>query len=121
MEHLKHSDTVQTVSRIKDRGRGLGGGVQTIHEGARFRVSLVFTPSRRPQTPLPMNAELQVWLRVKADCEASIEKHGAIIEALTDRGQLVIRSNPAIASLAQAKRMIEKLRKEENNQMTLEL
>jgi hypothetical protein len=34
---------------------------------------------------------------------------------------LVIRSNPAIASLAQAKRMIEKLRKEENNQMTLEL
>jgi hypothetical protein len=33
----------------------------------------------------------------------------------------VIRSNPAIASLAQAKRMIEKLRKEESNQMTLEL
>jgi hypothetical protein len=68
-----------------------------------------------------MNQELEIWLRVKADCEASIEKHGAIIEAQTDRGQLVIRSNPAIASLAQAKRMIEKLRKEQSNQTTLEL
>jgi hypothetical protein len=68
-----------------------------------------------------MNEELIECLPVKADCEASIEMHGAIIEALTDRGQLVIRSNPAIASLAQAKRMIEKLRKEANNQMTLEL
>jgi hypothetical protein len=68
-----------------------------------------------------MNEELNVWLRVKTDCEASIEKHGAIIEAQTDRGQLVIRSNPAIASLAQAKRMIEKLRKEQSNQTTLEL
>lgn len=68
-----------------------------------------------------MNQELNVWLKVKADCEASIEKYGAIIEAYTDRGQLVIRSNPAIASLAQAKRMIEKLKKEESNQMTLEL
>ena len=68
-----------------------------------------------------MNEELNVWLRVKADCEASIDKHGAIIEAQTDRGQLVIRSNPAIASLAQAKRMIEKLRKEQSNQTTLEL
>jgi septum formation inhibitor-activating ATPase MinD len=68
-----------------------------------------------------MKQELEIWLRVKADCEASIEKHGAIIEAQTDRGQLVIRSNPAIASLAQAKRMIEKLRKEQSNQTTLEL
>jgi hypothetical protein len=68
-----------------------------------------------------MNQELEIWLRVKADCEASIQKHGAIIEAQTDRGQLVIRSNPAIASLAQAKRMIEKLRKEQSNQTTLEL
>ena len=68
-----------------------------------------------------MNPELQVWLKVKADCEASIEKYGAIIEAYTDRGQLVIRSNPAIASLAQAKRMIEKLKKAESNHMTLEL
>ena len=68
-----------------------------------------------------MNQELNVWLKVKADCEASIEKYGAIIEAYTDRGQLVIRSNPAIASLAQAKRMIEKLKKEESNQMTLDL
>ena len=68
-----------------------------------------------------MNQEVNVWLKVKADCEASIEKYGAIIEAYTDRGQLVIRSNPAIASLAQAKRMIEKLKKEESNQMTLEL
>jgi hypothetical protein len=68
-----------------------------------------------------MNQELEIWLSVKADCEASIQKHGAIIEAQTDRGQLVIRSNPAIASLAQAKRMIEKLRKEQSNQTTLEL
>ena len=68
-----------------------------------------------------MNEELNVWLRVKAYCEASMEKNGAIIEAQTDRGQLVIRSNPAIASLAQAKRMIEKLRKEQSNQTTLEL
>jgi hypothetical protein len=68
-----------------------------------------------------MNQELEIWLRVKDDCEASIQKHGAIIEAQTDRGQLVIRSNPAIASLAQAKRMIEKLRKEQSNQTTLEL
>jgi hypothetical protein len=68
-----------------------------------------------------MKTELETWLKIKADCETAIEKHGAIIEAYTDRGQMTIRANPAIASLAQAKRMIEKLQKEINNQMTLDL
>lgn len=55
--------------------------------------------------------ELQRWERVKAECEASIDKHGAILEAVTDRGKPVLRKNPAMEALKQAVAEIEKLRK----------
>lgn len=55
--------------------------------------------------------ELQRWERIKAECEASIDKHGAIIEAETDRGKPVLRKNPAMEALKQAVAEIEKLKK----------
>lgn len=58
-----------------------------------------------------MKEELERWERVKAECEASIDKHGAIIEAVTDRGKPVLRKNPAMEALKQAVAEIEKLRK----------
>ena len=57
-----------------------------------------------------MKEELERWERVKAECEASIDKHGAIIEAVTDRGKPVLRKNPAMEALKQAVAEIEKLR-----------
>jgi hypothetical protein len=58
-----------------------------------------------------MKEELERWQRVKAECEASIDKHGAIIEAVTDRGKPVLRKNPAMEALKQANAEIEKLLK----------
>ena len=58
-----------------------------------------------------MKEELERWERVKAECEASIDKHGAIIEAVTDRGKPVLRKNPAMEALKQAVAEIEKLKK----------
>ena len=58
-----------------------------------------------------MNEELARWERVKAECEASIDRHGAILEAVTDRGKPVLRKNPAMEALKQANAEIEKLRK----------
>ncbi len=58
-----------------------------------------------------MKEELERWERVKAECEASIDKHGAILEAVTDRGKPVLRKNPAMEALKQAVAEIEKLRK----------
>jgi hypothetical protein len=65
--------------------------------------------------------ELDKWLKIKLDCEESITKHGSIIELMTDRGQLTIRANPAVPMLAQALRVIDKLKKEMSNDITLEL
>ena len=65
--------------------------------------------------------EIEKWLKIKADCEASITKHGSIIEATTDKGQTSIRANPAVPMLAQALRVIDKLKKESANDITLEL
>ena len=58
-----------------------------------------------------MEEELKRWERIKAECEASIDKHGAIIEAQTDRGKPVLRKNPAMEALKQAVAEIEKLKK----------
>jgi hypothetical protein len=58
-----------------------------------------------------MKEELERWERVKRECEQSIDKHGAIIEAVTDRGKPVLRKNPAMEALKQAVAEIEKLRK----------
>ena len=55
--------------------------------------------------------ELQRWERVKAECEASIDRHGAILEAVTDRCKPVLIKNPAMEALKQANAEIEKLRK----------
>ena len=40
-----------------------------------------------------------------------MKKHGAILEAITDRGQAVIRKNPAVETLAKAERKIAELEK----------
>jgi hypothetical protein len=58
-----------------------------------------------------MNEELARWERIKAECEKSIDTHGAILEAVTDRGKPVLRKNPAIETLQKATLEIEKLRK----------
>jgi hypothetical protein len=58
-----------------------------------------------------MNEELARWERIKLECEKSIDTHGAIIEAVTDRGKPVLRKNPAIETLQKATLEIEKLRK----------
>lgn len=67
-----------------------------------------------------MEEELKRWLRVKAECEASIDKHGAIIEAQTDRGKPVLRKNPAMEALKQATAEIEKLRKLVSDELDLD-
>jgi hypothetical protein len=58
-----------------------------------------------------MHEELARWERIKAECEKSIDTHGAILEAQTDRGKPVLRKNPAMEALKQAVAEIEKLRK----------
>lgn len=67
-----------------------------------------------------MKEELERWERVKAECEASIDKHGAIIEAVTDRGKPVLRKNPAMEALKQAVAEIEKLRKTMSDGLNLD-
>jgi hypothetical protein len=49
-----------------------------------------------------MNEELARWERIKLECEKSIDTHGAILEAVTDRGKPVLRKNPAIETLQKA-------------------
>jgi len=67
-----------------------------------------------------MIEELARWERVKAECEASIDKHGAILEAQTDRGKPVLRKNPAMEALKQANAEIEKLRKTLSDELNLD-
>jgi hypothetical protein len=67
-----------------------------------------------------MNEELARWERIKLECEKSIDTHGAIIEALTDRGKPVLRKNPAIETLQKAQAEIEKLRKTLANDLNLD-
>ena len=67
-----------------------------------------------------MKEELERWERVKAECDASIDKHGAIIEAVTDRGKPVLRKNPAMEALKQAVAEIEKLRKTMSDGLNLD-
>jgi hypothetical protein len=67
-----------------------------------------------------MNEELARWERIKLECERSIDQHGAIIEALTDRGKPVLRKNPAIETLQKAQAEIEKLRKTLANDLNLD-
>jgi len=64
--------------------------------------------------------ELQRWERIKLECEKSIDTHGAIIEAVTDRGKPVLRKNPAIETLQKAQAEIEKLRKTLANDLNLD-
>lgn len=59
-----------------------------------------------------MNEELARWERIKLECERSIDQHGAILEAVTDRGKPVLRKNPAIETLQKAESQIEKLKKQ---------
>lgn len=58
-----------------------------------------------------MNEELELWRSIQKECIESLKRHGAIIEAITDRGQAVIRKNPAVETLAKAERKIQELEK----------
>lgn len=58
-----------------------------------------------------MKDELELWKAIQKECIESLKKHGAIIEAITDRGQAVIRKNPAMDALAKAERKIQELEK----------
>ena len=58
-----------------------------------------------------MNEELELWRSIQKECIESLKRHGAIIEAITDRGQAVIRKNPAVETLAKAERKIAELEK----------
>lgn len=58
-----------------------------------------------------MNEELQLWKAIQKECIESLKRHGAILEAVTDRGQPVIRKNPAVETLAKAEKKIQELEK----------
>lgn len=58
-----------------------------------------------------MKEELELWKSIQKECIESLKKHGAILEAITDRGQAVIRKNPAVETLAKAERKIHELEK----------
>ena len=58
-----------------------------------------------------MNEKLELWRSIQKECIESLKRHGAIIEAITDRGQAVIRKNPAVETLAKAERKIQELEK----------
>lgn len=58
-----------------------------------------------------MKEELELWKSIQKECIDSLKRHGAIIEAITDRGQAVIRKNPAVETLAKAERKIAELEK----------
>lgn len=58
-----------------------------------------------------MNKELNRWKRIKKQCEQSIDEHGAIISATTDRGAIVLRKHPALEALVRAEKKIEELEK----------
>jgi hypothetical protein len=53
-----------------------------------------------------MNEELELWKGIQKECIDSLKRHGAILEAVTDRGQPVLRKNPAVETLAKAERKI---------------
>ena len=58
-----------------------------------------------------MNEELELWKAIQKECIDSLKRHGAILEAVTDRGQPVIRKNPAVETLAKAEKKIQELEK----------
>lgn len=58
-----------------------------------------------------MKKELERWKRIKKQCEESIDEHGAIINATTDRGVVVLRKHPALEALKTADKKIEELEK----------
>jgi len=58
-----------------------------------------------------MEDELKLWRDIQKECIESLKRHGAILEAVTDRGQPVIRKNPAVETLAKAERKIQELEK----------
>ncbi len=58
-----------------------------------------------------MNEELELWKGIQKECIDSLKRHGAILEAVTDRGQPVLRKNPAVETLAKAERKIAELEK----------
>jgi hypothetical protein len=58
-----------------------------------------------------MEEELKLWRSIQKECIESLKRHGAILEAITDRGQPVIRKNPAVETLAKAERKIQELEK----------
>jgi len=67
-----------------------------------------------------MKEELELWRSIQKECVDSLKRHGAILEAITDRGQAVIRKNPAVETLAKAERKIQELEKIVGSELNLD-
>ena len=67
-----------------------------------------------------MHEELKRWIRIKEQCEKSIDEHGAIIQATTDRGAVVLRKHPALDALVKAERKIAELEKIVGSELNLD-
>jgi hypothetical protein len=67
-----------------------------------------------------MNEELELWKGIQKECIDSLKRHGAILEAVTDRGQPVLRKNPAVETLAKAERKIAELEKLVGSELNLD-
>lgn len=67
-----------------------------------------------------MNEELALWKSIQKECVESLKRHGAILEAVTDRGQAVIRKNPAVETLAKAEKKIAELEKIVGSELNLD-
>ena len=67
-----------------------------------------------------MNEELELWKGIQKECIDSLKRHGAILEAVTDRGQPVLRKNPAVETLAKAERKIAELEKIVGSELNLD-
>ena len=67
-----------------------------------------------------MKEELELWRSIQKECVESLKRHGAILEAITDRGQAVIRKNPALEALAKAEKKVAELEKLVGSELNLD-
>ena len=67
-----------------------------------------------------MKEELELWRSIQKECVESLKRHGAIFEAITDRGQAVIRKNPALEALAKAEKKVAELEKLVGSELNLD-
>ena len=67
-----------------------------------------------------MKEELELWRSIQKECVERLKRHGAILEAITDRGQAVIRKNPALEALAKAEKKVAELEKLVGSELNLD-